>query len=151
MDYNCWMLVFTAMSGIGACAAVYASYRIYKRQEKIALFDRRMRILNDFETFIFSVLPDWEWKGDCSLVEKYARHEVVSLFDETYGQLQDKTLKVAMECNTLLGDIDHAKRRGECHGKADYQLEEEKIAKEKDLGESFKEMRGKAYERWLKI
>lgn len=51
-------MIFTAMSGVGAVTGVIAAICIFFRQKKIALFERRMKILNDFEQFVFVVLRD---------------------------------------------------------------------------------------------
>lgn len=148
---NCLMLIFTAMSGIGAFVAVIAAVCIYYRQKKIALFDRRMQILNDFERFAFDVLPNWEWQGQTELITKYSEQEVVALFNEEYGELQKDIIKTAGSCNMLIGDMDYAKRNGTCHNKTETELENEKINLEKQLQLRFSEKRGKAYEKWLKI
>ena len=149
--YDYLMMIFTAMSGIGACVAVIVAVVIYKRQKTIALFDRRTQILNDFEHYIFDELRNWDWDGNTRAISKYTRSEVVALFDESYGQLQDDILKTANECSILFGDIKHAERHGECHGKTADEIEDEKIRKENALGERFKEKRDKANHKWLKI
>lgn len=148
---NCLMLIFTAMSGIGAFTAVIATVCVFYRQKKIALFDRRMQILNDFENFVFNVLPNWEWQGQTNLITKYSEKEVVALFNEEYGELQKDIIKTADSCNMLIGDIEHARSHGVCHNKTDFELEEEKTNLEKELQTRFSEKRGKAYEKWLKI
>ena len=148
---NCLMLIFTAMSGIGAIAAVIATVCIYYRQKKIALFDRRMQILNDFERFVFNVLPSWEWKGQTDLITKYSEQEVVALFNEEYSALQQNIIQTAESCNLLIGDMEHAKSHGTCHNKTDYEIEDEIINLEKELQARFIQKRGEAYKKWLKI
>ena len=148
---NCFMMIFTAMSGIGAIAAVFVSIIIFCRQKRIALFDRRTKILNDFEQFVFVTLPDWDWDGNVKLVSQYARDEVVELFDESFGCLQDRITETAKKCNSLIGDIKHAQRKGECHGKADYEIEQAKVDIENSLQDYFKEKRSEAYKKWLRI
>ena len=149
--YDYFIMFFTAMSGIGAVAAVIAAICIYFRQKKIALFERRTQILNDFEDFIFNVLPNWEWNGSTKLVTKYSEQEIATLFDEEYVNLQKDILQVADICNRLIGDIDYAKRHGTCHDKMYFELEDEKISHEKELGIRFIKKRGEAYEKWLNI
>ena len=110
-----------------------------------------MQILNDFERFVFDVLPNWEWQGQTELITKYSEQEVVALFNEEYGELQKDIIKTAGSCNMLIGDMDYAKRNGICHNKTETELENEKINLEKQLQLRFSEKRGKAYEKWLKI
>ena len=86
--YNCFLMIFTAMSGVGAVTGVIAAICIFFRQKKIALFERRMKILNDFEQFVFVVLRDWDWDGSTTLVSKYSEQEVALLFNEEYSELQ---------------------------------------------------------------
>lgn len=148
---NFLMMTFTAMSGIGAVAAVFAAVRIYFRQKKIALFERRMQILNDFEAFVFNILPTWTWDGSVKLVAKYSEQEVTALFNKEFAELQKDILQTAEICNTLRGDIEHAKRRGTCHNKTESELEAEKIAYEDELGNRFKEKRGIACKEWLTL
>ena len=91
---NCFLMIFTAMSGVGAVVGVVAAICIFYRQKKIALFERRMKILNDFEQFVFVVLRDWNWNGSTTLVSKYSEQEVALLFNEEYSELQKDILKV---------------------------------------------------------
>ena len=148
---NCLMLIFTAMSGIGAFVAVIAAVCIYYRQKKIALFDRRMQILNDFERFVFDVLPNWKWQGQNDLITKYSDQEVVALFNEEYRVLRQEIIDMASRCNTLIGDINYAKEHGTCRNKTETELEDEKIALEKELQSNFSIKRGEATRKWLKI
>lgn len=149
--YNYFMMLFSAMSGIGAAIAVPVTMTIYRRQKRIALFDRRMKILNDFERFVTETLPNWGWDGNqCSIV-KYSRDEVVALFDESFGVLQDVIIKTADECNMLIGDYNHAQRKGTCRGKTEFQIEQEKMEKEANLRIFFKEKRAEACRKWLRI
>lgn len=145
------MMIFTAMSGIGAVAAVIVAIIIYQRQKKIALFDRRTQILNDFERFVYSVLPNWEWDGTMTLVTKYSEKEVEALFDESIVKLQKDIIKAAESCSILNGDIDHAKKKGTCHDKTEFELEDEKNAIEKKICEDFTDKRAFAYKKWLKV
>lgn len=92
---DCLMMVFTAMSGIGAVAAVIVAFIIYQRQKNIALFERRTQILDDFERFVYSVLPNWEWDGSMTLVTKYSEIEIEALFDESIVKLQKDIIKAA--------------------------------------------------------
>ena len=144
-------MVFTAMSGIGAMAAVIVAVIIYQRQKKIALFDRRTQILNDFERFVYSVLPNWDWDGTMTLVTKYSENEVEALFDESIAKLQKDIIKAAESCNVLIGDIDHAKRKGTCHNKTEFELKDEKIAIETKIREDLTDKRAFAYKKWLKV
>lgn len=144
-------MIFTAMSGIGAMAAVIVAVIIYQRQKKIALFDRRTQILNDFERFVYSVLPNWDWDGTMTLVTKYSENEVEALFDESIAKLQKDIIKAAESCNVLIGDIDHAKRKGTSHNKTEFELKDEKIAIETKIREDFTDKRAFAYKKWLKV
>ena len=148
---DCLMMIFTAMSGIGAVVAVIVAVIIYQRQKKIALFDRRTQILNDFERFVFSVLPNWEWDGSMTLVAKYSEKEIEALFDESIVKLQKDIINAAKSCNSLIGDIDYAKRKGVCHDKTEFELENEKIVIEKRISKLFTDYRASAYKKWLKI
>ena len=136
---------------MGAVAAVIVAVIIYQRQKRIALFDRRMQILNDFEQFVFSVLPNWEWDGSKSMVTKYSEKEIEALFDERIVKLQKDIITASNTCNKLIGDIDCAKRKGTCHDKTEFELEEEKITIEEKIGEEFKNERAFAYKKWLKL
>lgn len=149
--YNCFLMIFTAMSGVGAVTGVIAAICIFFRQKKIALFERRMKILNDFEQFVFVVLRDWNWNGSTTLVSKYSEQEVSLLFNEEYSELQKDILEVAKKCNDLNGDIDHAKRHGTCNNKTEDELQKEKNNYEEALGGRFTQKRGEAYKKWLKI
>lgn len=148
---DCLMMVFTAMSGIGAVGAVIVAVIIYQRQKKIALFDRRTQILDDFEQFVYSVLPNWEWDGSMTLVTKYSEKEIEALFYESIVNLQKDIIKAAELCNVLIGDIDHAKRKGTCHDKTEFELEDEKNAIEKKISKNFTDKRASAYKKWLKV
>ena len=110
-----------------------------------------MKILNDFEQFVFVVLRDWDWDGSTTLVSKYSEQEVSLLFNEEYSELQKDILKVANKCNGLNGDIDYAKLHVTCHNKTEDELEKEKNNCEEDLGRRFTKKRGEAYKRWLKV
>ncbi len=149
--YNCFIMLFTAMSGIGAVAAVVAAICIYSRQKKIALFERRTQILNDFEHFVFDIFPKWSWDGSTELITKYSEQEIATLFNEDYVNLQKDILQVAYTCNLLIGDIDHAKTHGSCHNKTESELEKEKITREKELGMQLRKKRAEAYKKWLNI
>ena len=144
-------MFFTAMSGIGAIAAVIVAVIIYQRQKRIALFDRRTQILNDFERFVYSVLPNWEWDGSIILVTKYSEGEIEALFDDSIVKLQKDIIKAAELCNVLIGDINYAKRKGTCHDKTEFELEDERIAIEKKISKDFTDRRAFAYKKWLKI
>lgn len=148
---ECFLMIFTAMSGVGAVVGVVAAICIFYRQKKIALFERRMKILNDFEQFVFVVLRDWNWNGSTTLVSKYSEQEVALLFNEEYSELQKDILEVAKKCNDFNGDIDHAKRHGTCNDKTEDELEKEKNNYEEALGRRFTQKRGEAYKKWLKI
>lgn len=148
---QCFLMIFTAMSGVGAVVGVVAAICIFYRQKKIALFERRMKILNDFEQFVFVVLRDWNWNGSTTLVSKYSEQEVALLFNEEYSELQKDILEVAKKCNDFNGDIDHANRHGTCNNKTEDELEKEKNNYEEALGRRFTQKRGEAYKKWLKI
>lgn len=139
------------MSGIGAVLAIVTAIFIYRRQKKIAFFERRTKILNDFEIFIFDILPNWDWDGSTQLVKKYSEKEIATLFNEEYVNLQKDILQVACTCNELNGDIEHAKNHGSCHNKTEFELEEEKIAHQNELGKRFRVKYGEAYKKWLTI
>lgn len=149
--YNGFMMIFTAMSGIGTVIAVFTAIYIYRRQKKIAFFERWTKILNDFENFIFDILPNWDWDGSAKLVEKYSAKEIAALFNEEYVNLQKDILQTANTCNTLIGNIEHAKKHGSCHNKTETELEEEKITCQNELGERFRKKYGEAYKKWLTI
>lgn len=68
--------------------------------------------MNDFENFIFDILPNWDWDGSAKLVEKYSAKEIAALFNEEYVNLQKDILQTANTCNTLIGNIEHAKNMG---------------------------------------
>lgn len=106
--------------------------------KKDCFFERRAKILNDFENFIFDILPNWDWDGSAKLVEKYSEKEIAALFNNEYVNLQKDILQVANNCNTLMGDIEHAKEHGSCHSKTETELEEEKITCQNELGERFR-------------
>lgn len=145
------MMLFSAMSGIGAAIAVPVTMTIYRRQKRIALFDRRMKILNDFERYVTKILPNDGWDGNQCLIVNYSRDEVVALFDESFGALQDLIIKTADECNMLIGDYQHALRKGTCREKTELQIEQEKMEKEASLRIFFKEKRAEACRKWLRI
>lgn len=149
--YDIIMLAFSAMSGICALIAVIVAIVIYKRQKRIALFERRAQILNDFENFVFLVLPDWDWNGNISKVKKYSEREIESLFDSGMVDLQNEILKSAESCNKIIGDIHYAKRHGTCNGKTESELEKEKEMIEEKIGELFTTKRAKANDKWLKL
>lgn len=149
--YDCFMMVFTAMSGIGAFAAVIVAIIIYNRQKKIALFERRSQILNDFEHFTYLILPNWDWDGSISVITKYSEKEIEALFDREIVNLQKDILKAAELCNILLGDIDYAQNHGTCHNKTESELEAEKLEIEKKIGEELTSKRSDAYRKWLNI
>ena len=149
--YNCLLMIFTAMSGIGACVAVIVAIVIYRRQKKIALFDRRVQILNDFEHFLFDIMPNWELNGKDDLVSRYTENEITALFDESYATLQATIIKGADEYDTLLNGIEGAKSNGSWNGKSESDLEDEKDKKLKRLQSQFKQKRNAAYDKWLKI
>lgn len=149
--YDGWLMLFTAMSGIGACAAVVVTYIIYRRQKKIALFDRRAHILNDFEHFLFDILPDWEWNGKDDLVSRYTENEITALFDKSYAELQADIIKGADDYDTLLNGIEAARSHGSWKGKSEIELEKERDAKLKELQTNFQKKRNAAYKTWLKI
>lgn len=142
---DCFLMIFTAMSGIGAVAAVVATICVYFRQKRIALFERRIQILNDFENFVFNILPDWNWEGTTKLVEKYSEQEIAVLFNKEYVELQKDILRTAQTCNILIGDINYAQNHGTCHNKTENELAEEKRICENELGNRFKNKRGEAY------
>ena len=148
---DCLMMVFTAMSGIGAVAAVIVAFIIYQRQKNIALFERRTQIMDDFERFVYSVLPNWEWDGSMTLVTKYSEIEIEALFDESIVKLQEDIIKAAESCSALIGDIDHAKRTGTCHAKADLELECEKLSIQENIRKDFTDKRAYAYKKWFKV
>lgn len=148
---DCLMLIFTAMSGIGATVAVAVTFIIYKRQKRIALFDRRMKILNDFEYFVMEVIPDPKSDISSRFITRYTRNEVVTLFDENFGILQDEIIKAFDECNMLEGDYQHAIRKGDCHGKGPSEIANDQKNKEDAIIELYKAKRDEAYKKWLKI
>ncbi len=149
--YDCFIMIFTALSGLGAVGAIITAIRIYHRQERIALFDRRAKTLDDFEKFVFEILPCWGWQGEMKHITKYSEQEVVALFNEEYGKLRNNIIQTAEKCNILIGDIEYAQNHGTCHNKTEVELENEKKALEKGLQSQFSLKRGEAYQKWLKI
>ena len=110
-----------------------------------------MKILDDFEKFVFEVMPCWNWQGEADYITKYSEQEVAALFNDEYGKLQNNIIQTAEKCNILNGDIEYAQNHGACHSKTEVELENEKMALEKELQSQFSLKRGEAYQNWLKL
>ena len=146
-----WSLFFTALSGIGAVAAAILAWVIYRRQEKIALFNRRMQIMDDYERFVLDKLPDWDWRSDVSPITRYSDVEMAALFNQEFVDLRSYILESAQKCSNLHGDLEHATRKGDCKGRSEEDIEKEISKLISEVSEKYKKARAVAIQKWLTI
>ena len=125
------MLVFTILSGVGACASCIITLYIFIRQKSIALFECRMKILRDLEYYIFYQISNWESIIDLSLFRKISHEEVTALFDDQFGNSYDEMYRIVKRINVLRGDEKFASRHDTCNGK-DLEYIQNEIMNEQD-------------------
>ena len=123
MDYA--ILVFSIVSGIGACVSCFIALFIYRRQRRIALFDSRVKVLSEIECFIHDQLINGDWNGDYSLFRRHSTEEVNSLFDESFKEVYARILEKLKHIHALCSDEAIALRHGDIHGREPEEIQKE--------------------------
>ena len=144
-------LIVAIITLIVSAIAIIVAVAIAKSQKRISLLEMRLRILDDMDTFVNKVLPRWCWDGNMYPYNQHTEEQVRIVFDNELGDFFSEIDSVAFTCNMLRGDEKHATEKGQCHGKQDYEIEEERIEIEKNLSNRFKKQKERAYKKWIKI
>ncbi len=149
--YNTVILIFSILSGIGACFACYISYFIYKRQKNIALFELRMRILSELEVFIYFEVSNWDWNGDMSIFKRFPKEEINALFDESFRKTYELIYEKTKHICRLRGDEIVALRHDSCNGLSLEEIQDKIYYESEELAELYTEAKQRVIIEVVKI
>ena len=145
------MLVFTAMSGLGAVAATIAAIIIYRRQKRIALFEKRTEIWDTHEKFIRDYLSSWEWDGETIMISRFSPEQIEALFSKKLADLHVQLINVCEKRNELYGDRDYAMKHGDCHGRTAEEIETDLLEQWRKMVSILEDNSKVAYKKWLRL
>lgn len=151
MGVNEWSLIFSGVAAVGSIVAIIVSGNIAISQKRIALLEMRLRILDDMDSFINKVLPNYGWDGNRYPYNQHTTEQVRILFDDEMAEFFPEIGKVAYKCDELRGNEEWATNKGDYKMKYDYEIEEDRIRLEEDLSNRFKKLKDKAYKKWIKV
>ena len=97
-----------------------------KRQNRIALFEKRQKVFDDIEDFVKRRLPAWELpESDDKLFFQYSNTYIKVLFNKKISAFFVELKKSYEKVLMLWGDFEYAKKHGTCHEKSESEIEEE--------------------------
>lgn len=106
--------------------AIFCTVSLTKRQNRVALFEKRQKVLDDIEDFVVRQLPSWELPiSDARLFYQYSEAYMKALFEEDVSDFYIKLKGNYEKVLILWGDYKYAESHGECHGKNESIIEEE--------------------------
>ena len=143
-------LIASVVAAIGAIAAVVAAILIARAQKRIALLETRLQILKSMEDFVDIYFPDWDTYISKSPIKNLSSDQIRILFDDELAEFFDRIIADFKKKNVLIGDEEHAERKGECHGKTPQQIVDEIHALDDSLSKDFKVQKERAYKKCIK-
>lgn len=143
-------LIASVIAAIGAIAAVVVAIIIARSQKRIALLETRLQILKSIEDFVDVFFPDWDTYICNSPIKNLSADQIRILFDDELAEFFDRIIADFKKKNDLIGDEEHAERKGECHDKNPQQIVDEIYALDESLSKDFKVQKERAYKKWIK-
>ncbi len=151
MGFNELSLLISLFAACCSFAAIFVALMIARSQKRIALLEIRLRILDDMDSFINKVLPNFEWNGNRYPYNQHTTEQVRILFNDEMAEFFAEINKVADKCDMLRGDEERATQKGNYRMKYDYEIEQDRIQLQEDLSNRFKKLKDKAYKKWIKV
>lgn len=144
-------LAASIVATAASIVAIVVSVIIARKQYKLALLEKRISTLETIKRFLEETMYSWEWDGYNPLPKNFPRALIKSLFDESVLNIYDEISNGAEKCNELIGDYNHALRKGDCRGKSDFEIDEEIVQLKVSLISKFNKEYERAFKKWLKI
>jgi hypothetical protein len=136
----------------GKKIAIFISINTAKRQNKIALFEKRQRIYDDLDDYVNRQLISWEF--DLSKIELFYRYSpahIEALFDSKIKDFRIYLEKVSYQINMLWGDYEYAKNKGNCNGKDEFEIEDEIQNLCDEVTVRFRGLKDKGFPKYFKL
>lgn len=144
--------ILTIISFILSVIAIWISISTAKRQNKIALLEKRQQVYDDLDNYVNRQLPSWEF--DLSKTEffyHYSPTYIEALFDSKIKDFIEYLKKVSGQINMLWGDYEHAKNKGNCNGRDEIEIETEIQSLCDEVKDKFFTLREDMFSKYLKL
>lgn len=143
-------LVLATITTLSSILAIIISVNTAKKQNKIALLEKRLMILEKVEDYI-SKLGDWEFDYCWFLKLSISSSQLYVLFDKNFSMFYDNLEATSIQINTLRGDLSHAQIHGNCNGKSEDDIESEIQSLASKMLDEFTLLKGKLYKKYLHL
>lgn len=144
--------ILTIISIFLSVIAICISISTTKRQNKIALFEKRQRVYDDLDNYVNKQLSSWEF--DLSKIEffyNYSSTYIEALYDSKIKDFIEYLEKVSSQINMLWGDYNHAKNKGNCNGRDESEIEAEIQSLCDEVNDKFCTLRDDEFSKYFKL
>lgn len=143
-------VVLSLCTVILSIIAVIVSVYTTRKQNKIALFEKRMFVFDKIENYVANLYL-WEFDFSWFLKLSLNKTQILSLFDtdflEFYNYLEIKSKKI----NELRGDSAYAREKGSCKNRNEEQIEDEISELIKQVDSRFEKLKDRVYNKFFKL
>ncbi len=144
--------ILTILTVAISVIAIFITVTTTKKQNRIALLDKRIRFINDLDEYVLYELQSWEF--DLSKVKFFYEYSYVfveTLFDIQTKEFFEHLYKQSVIINGLRGDADYAKKNYICKGKTEDDIENDIIQIYNELKDNYIKIKDEIYKNYIKI
>ena len=144
-----FICIFNGKSANAANKQIVETSKAQEKEMKIQLAEKRIELISNFDKQINFILDNWECDKIKELFDFKLKNELMIYFDNSFlsffKNLDNKINKI----NLLIGDYEHAERRGECRGRGLDDIKIEIEQEKKDIVERYKTLKEESIEKYL--
>lgn len=112
-----FICIFNGKSANAANKQIVETSKAQEKEMKIQLAEKRIDLISNFDKQINSILEYWECDKTKELLDSKLENELIVYFDDSFLSFSKNLNNKINKINLLIGDYEHAERRGMCRGR----------------------------------
>ncbi len=142
--------VFNGKSANAAKQQLEFSQEQQAQNNRIQLLEKRIELISFLDSEI-SKLPNWKTDISNRIYSPVFKNEIMAYFDDDFYKFYTKLIDDIETINMLIGDYEHAEKRGDCRGKTPPDILKEIDKLNSSVNKNYEKEKNRIYSNFFKI